>query len=52
MKVNNSAECEKCIYGKVDNSDKAKVMIYCTSKDKNYIYGRRINCEDAKMEDK
>lgn len=43
-----TSECESCVYGNVDDSDKAKVMIYCKAKDKTYYYGQYIPCEIKK----
>ena len=52
MKVNNSTKCEKCIYGSIDDSNKAKVIVRCSKKNKEYFYGQRINCEDVDLEEK
>ena len=38
-------ECEKCKYGTVDYTDKAKLPVYCSYKDKTYVYGQRIPCD-------
>lgn len=50
MKVNSSTKCEKCNYGYIDDSNKAKVIVHCSKKNKDYFYGQRINCEDADLE--
>ena len=39
-------ECEDCKFSTFDENNKAKVMIYCGIKDKWYIYGKCIICDD------
>lgn len=43
-----TSECEGCIYGTIDDSDKAKVKVKCEQKDKEYYYGQCIPCEHKK----
>lgn len=43
-----TSECERCIYGDLDETNKAKIIIHCDYKDKNYIYGACIPCDDFK----
>jgi len=38
-------ECEKCKYGTIDYSNKAKLPVYCSYKNKTYVYGQRIPCD-------
>lgn len=38
-------ECEKCIHSIIDESDKAKLKIYCKIKHKTYYWGQCIPCE-------
>lgn len=40
-----TSECEKCSHSILDETNKAKIMIYCKQKDKWYIYGQCIPCE-------
>ncbi len=40
-----TSECEQCIHSIVNDSDKAKVKIYCDIKDKTYYWGQCIPCE-------
>lgn len=47
MKMINTSECEQCEYGKVDDSDKARIKVHCDVKGKDYFYGACIPCEDA-----
>lgn len=44
----NTNECENCQYGIIDDSDKAKVTVYCSQKDKKYFYGQCIPCDISK----
>ena len=41
-----TSECEHCKYGTIDDSNKAKVMVYCELREKGYIYGQCIPCDD------
>ena len=43
-----TSECENCINGSVNDSDKAKVMVFCSAKDKTYYYGQCVLCNDKK----
>jgi hypothetical protein len=40
-----TSECEFCKYGTVDDTDKAKVKVICSYKEKTYYYGTCITCE-------
>lgn len=40
-----TSECEKCIHSIIDESDKARLKIYCKIKDKTYYWGQCIPCE-------
>lgn len=46
MKMINTSECEKCRFGSVDDSDKARVKVFCSKKEKSYYYGQCIPCDD------
>ncbi len=46
-----TSECEKCVYGIIDESNKACIKVKCTRKDKEYYYGQCIPC-DCKIERK
>lgn len=39
-------DCEDCECATLDESNKAKIMVYCRTKDKWYIYGTCIPCDD------
>lgn len=41
-----TSECEHCKYGIIDDSNKARIMVYCSYRDKKYFYGQCIPCED------
>lgn len=41
-----TAECEDCIYGIIDDSNKARIKVKCTQKEKEYYYGQCIPCEN------
>lgn len=40
-----TSECEKCIHSIIDETNKAKIKIYCDIKDKTYYFGQCIPCE-------
>jgi len=40
-----TSECENCVNGEVDDSDKARVKVYCRAKERWYWYGQCIPCE-------
>uniref|UniRef100_N1ZVM1 Uncharacterized protein n=1 Tax=Eubacterium plexicaudatum ASF492 TaxID=1235802 RepID=N1ZVM1_9FIRM len=42
-------ECEKCNYSILDETNKAKIIIYCKLKNKKYIYGQRIPCDNKNI---
>lgn len=39
-------KCEKCKNCTLDESNKAKIMVYCGVHEKWYIYGSCIQCDD------
>ena len=43
--------CVNCINGILDESDKAKVKIICSLKEKEYYYGQYVNCDEFKKQD-
>ena len=43
--VINTSQCEKCKYGTVDDTDKARVKVTCGYKNKTYYYGACIPCD-------
>lgn len=43
-----TSECEKCVYGTIDESNKARIKVICQDKGKEYHYGQCIPCENMK----
>lgn len=41
-----TSECEECKYGIIDESNKAKIKVFCEDKNKEYYYGQCIPCEN------
>lgn len=41
-------KCETCKYAEIDDSNKARITVYCKARDKKYFYGQRVPCEDRK----
>jgi len=39
-------DCKDCKYATVDDTDVARVIVYCDARDKKYYYGQCIPCED------
>lgn len=46
MKMILTSECEECDNGIIDDSNKAKIKVFCKDKDKEYYYGQCIPCEN------
>lgn len=42
-------DCEKCIHGTIDDSSKSKTIIKCTARNKSYIWGQSIPCENKRV---
>lgn len=49
MKITNTSQCDKCSCCKIDDSNKARVIVHCSKKNKDYYYGQRINCEEPEV---
>lgn len=43
-----TSECEKCDYGIIDDSNKARIKVKCLQKNKEYYYGQCIPCDNKK----
>jgi len=41
-----TSECEQCIHSVIDETDKARIKIYCNIKDKTYYWGQCIPCDN------
>lgn len=41
-----TSECENCKYSSIDDSNKARVKIYCSEKEKTYYWGQYVPCEN------
>lgn len=39
-----TSECEDCKKGTLDDSNKARLKIYCAVKDKNLYFGQMVQC--------
>lgn len=39
-------DCENCTRSTFNEDNPAKIMVYCAARDKWYIYGQCIPCED------
>lgn len=47
MNTINTSKCLKeCIYASINDTDKSKIIVHCAARNKDYIYGQRIPCED------
>ncbi len=46
MTITTDNECIKCQYGIVEEQSKALVYVNCTKRDKKYMYGQCIYCDD------
>ncbi len=43
-------DCDDCIYSTIDDTDKARIKVYCDARDKQYWWGQSIQCEDKEKE--
>lgn len=41
-----TSECEQCQYGIINDTDKARIKVICTFKDKEYYFGQCIPCDN------
>ncbi len=41
-------DCENCVYGEIDDSNIARIKVFCAAKEKTYWFGQCIPCEDIK----
>lgn len=41
-----TSQCETCRYGSVDDSNKARIKVYCSYKEKSYWFGACIPCDN------
>ena len=41
-----TSQCEECKYGTIDDSNKARVKVICSKKEKVYYFGQCIPCDD------
>lgn len=39
-------DCEKCRFGIVDETNKARIKVYCSIKEKWYWWGQCIPCDN------
>ena len=46
QKVICTSECPECIHCTLDNSKKSKVLVQCGARNKTYIYGQNVPCDD------
>ena len=49
MKMLNTSECENCIYCTLDESNIARIKVYCEARNKTYYYGQCVPCEEKKV---
>ena len=40
-----TSECKQCIHSTIDETNKARVKVYCKIKDKTYYWGQCIPCD-------
>ena len=44
MSLIKTSECVKCAHSTIDDTNKAKVIIHCKAKGKEFIYGQYVEC--------
>lgn len=45
-------DCENCIYSTIDDTNKARIRVYCDARDRQYWWGQNVPCEDKKKDDR
>lgn len=45
MSLIKTSECRKCAHSTIDDTNKAKVIIRCKAKGKEFIYGQYVECD-------
>lgn len=50
-KVILTSKCATCRYGKIDDSNKSRVKVICSYKNKTYFYGQCVPCDYYEKED-
>lgn len=40
-----TSECKECIHSIIDETNKARVKVYCKVKEKTYYWGQCIPCD-------
>ena len=48
MKMIDTDKCTKCIFSIINEENKAKIIVHCNVKNKDYSYGQRIPCDKFK----
>lgn len=48
MSLIKTSECRKCAHSHIDDTNKAKIIVYCDVNGKEYIYGQYVECEVKK----
>ena len=44
-------DCVDCVYSSVDDTNKARIKVYCDARDRSYWWGQNIPCDDKKKYD-
>jgi len=52
MSLIKTSECVKCTHSTIDDTNKAKVIIHCKAKGKEFIYGQYVECDFKKKRGK
>lgn len=42
-------DCKLCIHSTIDESNKSKITVNCTARDKSYVWGQCIPCGERKV---
>lgn len=41
-------QCESCLYGSIDDANKARIVVNCSLKNRKYTWGQCVPCNDRK----
>lgn len=45
MTIDNTSQCSKCKFCTLDESNSAKILVYCRIDDKYRIWGAHLECD-------
>lgn len=44
-------DCDDCKYASFNEKDKARVIVHCAARNRNYYYGQSVQCDDKERKE-